>query len=91
VAHAAVSVSLLSGGGCPLTTVERAGAATVLMHCMPVRSGDEVIAAAYDDHRRDRLEGEANLGPTHTAIVSHVLWPAGSGMFESSTMLGTVT
>ena len=55
------------------TTLDRAGAATLLMHCMPVRRGDEVTAAAFDDHRSITLEAKANLGPTHTAIVSHVL------------------
>jgi ornithine carbamoyltransferase len=43
------------------------------MHCMPVRRGDEVTAAAFDDRRSITLEAKANLGPTHTAIVSHFL------------------
>jgi ornithine carbamoyltransferase len=55
------------------TTLDRAGAATLLMHCMPVRRGDEVTAAAFDDRRSITLRAKANLGPTHTAIVSHVL------------------
>jgi ornithine carbamoyltransferase len=55
------------------TTLDRAGAATLLMHCMPVRRGDEVTAAAFDDPRSITLRSKANLGPTHTAIVSHVL------------------
>jgi ornithine carbamoyltransferase len=55
------------------TTLDRAGAATLLMHCMPVRRGDEVTAAAFDDHRSITLRAKANLGPTHTAIVSYVL------------------
>jgi ornithine carbamoyltransferase len=55
------------------TTLDRAGAATLLMHCMPVRRGDEVTAAAFDDHRSITLRAKANLGPTHTAIVSLVL------------------
>lgn len=55
------------------TTLDRAGGATLLMHCMPVRRGDEVTAAAFSDHRSITLKAKANLGPTHTAIVSHVL------------------
>jgi ornithine carbamoyltransferase len=55
------------------TTLDRAGAQTLLMHCMPVRRGDEVTAAAFSDHRSITLAAKANLGPTHTAIVSHVL------------------
>jgi Ornithine carbamoyltransferase len=55
------------------TTLDRAGAATLLMHCMPVRRGDEVTAAAFGDHRSITLTAKANLGPTHTAIVSHIL------------------
>jgi ornithine carbamoyltransferase len=55
------------------TTLDRAGPATLLMHCMPVRRGDEVTAEAFDDHRSITLKAKANLGPTHTAIVNHVL------------------
>lgn len=55
------------------TTLDRAGAATLLMHCMPVRRGDEVTAAAFGDHRSITLKAKANLGPTHTANISHVL------------------
>ena len=54
-------------------TLDRAGAATLLMHCMPVRRGDEVTAAAFGDHRSITLKAKANLGHTHTAIVSHIL------------------
>ena len=54
-------------------TLDRAGVATLLMHCMPVRRGDEVTAAAFGDHRSITLAAKANLGPTHTAIVSHIL------------------
>ena len=45
----------------------------MLMHCMPVRRGDDVTAAAFGDHPSITLAAKANLGPTHTAIVSHVL------------------
>jgi len=55
------------------STLDRAGAATFLMHCMPVRRGDEVTAAAFGDHRSITLAAKVNLGPTHTAIVSLVL------------------
>ena len=55
------------------TTLDRAGAATLLMHCMPVMRGDEVTAAAFGDDRSITLAAKANLGPTHTAIVSHIL------------------
>ena len=54
-------------------TLDRAGAETLLMHCMPVGRGDEVTAAAFGDHPSITLAAKANLGPTHTAIVSHVL------------------
>jgi ornithine carbamoyltransferase len=54
-------------------TLDRAAAATLLMHCMPVRRGDEVTAAAFGDDRSITLAAKANLGPTHTAIVSHIL------------------
>jgi ornithine carbamoyltransferase len=54
-------------------TLDQTGAATLLMHCMPVRRGDEVTAAAFDDHRSITLAAKANLGPTHTAILSHAL------------------
>lgn len=53
--------------------LDRAGAATQLMHCMPVRRGDEVTAEAFADHRSITLQAKTNLGPTHTAIISHVL------------------
>jgi hypothetical protein len=37
------------------------------MHCMPVRRGDEVTAAAFSDDRSITLKAKAkaNLGPTH--------------------------
>jgi ornithine carbamoyltransferase len=54
-------------------TLDHAGAATLLMHCMPVRRGDEVTAEAFADPRSITLAAKANLGPTHTAIVSQVL------------------
>jgi ornithine carbamoyltransferase len=53
--------------------LDRAGAAALLMHCMPVRRGDEVTAQAFADPRSITVAAKANLGPTHTAIVSHVL------------------
>jgi ornithine carbamoyltransferase len=58
--------------------VDRAGAAVLLMHCMPVRRGDEVTTEAFADPRSITLAAKTNLGPTHTAIVSHVLaWDLG--------------
>jgi ornithine carbamoyltransferase len=53
--------------------LDRAGAATLLMHCMPVRRGDEVTASAFGDPRSITLQAKANLGPTHTAILAHAL------------------
>lgn len=44
------------------------------MHCMPVRRGEEVSAAAFDDDPRSiTLAAKANLGPTHTAILNRAL------------------
>jgi ornithine carbamoyltransferase len=55
-------------------TLDLAGPDVLLMHCMPVRRGDEVTAAAFDeDPRSVTLSAKANLGPTHTAIVSRAL------------------
>lgn len=51
-----------------------AGPDVLLMHCMPVRRGDEVTSAAFDDDPRSiTLAAKASLRPTHTAILNHVL------------------
>lgn len=47
----------------------------VLMHCMPVRRGDEVSAAAFEDPRSITLAAKRNLAPSHSAILEHVLTP----------------
>jgi ornithine carbamoyltransferase len=55
-------------------TLDLAGPDVLLMHCMPVRRGDEVTAAAFDDDARSiTLAAKTNLGPTHTAIVNRAL------------------
>jgi ornithine carbamoyltransferase len=52
----------------------------LLMHCMPVRRGDEVTADVFDnDPRSITLAAKANLRFTHTAIISHFLSSAGAG------------
>lgn len=57
-----------------------AGPDALLMHCMPVRRGDEVTADVFDnDPRSITLAAKGNLGPTHTAIMSHVLSSAADG------------
>lgn len=54
--------------------LDLAGPAVLLMHCMPVRRGDEVTTALFDDDPRSiTLAAKRNLRPTHTAIMSHVL------------------
>ncbi|MFW5418052.1 hypothetical protein J0910_15680 [Nocardiopsis sp. CNT-189] len=57
--------------------LDRAAGRAVLMHCMPVRRGDEVTAEAFADPRCIALEAKGNLGPTHTAILDRLL--AGGG------------
>jgi ornithine carbamoyltransferase len=55
-------------------TLDLAGSDVLLMHCMPVRRGEEVSSAAFDDDRRSiTLAAKTNLGPTHTAILSRAL------------------
>jgi ornithine carbamoyltransferase len=55
-------------------TLDLASPDVLLMHCMPVRRGDEVTASAFDEDARSvTLTAKANLGPTHTAIVSRAL------------------
>jgi len=55
-------------------TLDLAGPDVLLMHCMPVRRGDEVSAAVFDEDARSiTLTAKANLGPTHTAIVGRAL------------------
>ncbi len=54
--------------------LDLAGPDVLLMHCMPVRRGDEVTTAVFDDDPRSiTLAAKGNLRPTHTAIMSHVL------------------
>lgn len=52
---------------------EHMAADGVLMHCMPVRRGDEVDAAAFAHARSITRMAKTNLGPTHTAILEHAL------------------
>lgn len=45
----------------------------VLMHCMPVRRGDEVDTTVFSHPRSITLAAKTNLAPTHTAILEHAL------------------
>lgn len=45
----------------------------VLMHCMPVRRGDEVTAEAFAHPRSITLEAKRSLAPTHAALLEFAL------------------